>query len=67
VRASAKVDRYAHQVTAGKGLAARWLTIEVTAIARKDSTDAWGNRLGRQVHGGTPGSQYQPAMRHVRA
>jgi len=40
LRASAKIDRYAHRVTAGKGLAARWLTIEVTAIARKDSIDA---------------------------
>jgi polyisoprenoid-binding protein YceI len=39
LRASAKVDRYAHRVTAGKGLAARWLAIEVTAIARKDSID----------------------------
>jgi hypothetical protein len=37
LRASAKVDRYAHRITAGKGLAARWLTIEVTAIARRDS------------------------------
>jgi polyisoprenoid-binding protein YceI len=40
LRASAKIDRYAHRVTGGKGLAARWLTIEVTAIARKDSVDA---------------------------
>jgi len=40
LRASAKIDRYAHQVTAGKGLAARWLTVEVTAIARRDNTDA---------------------------
>jgi polyisoprenoid-binding protein YceI len=40
LRASAKIDRYAHQVTAGKGLAARWLTVEVTAIARMDSIDA---------------------------
>ncbi|HEU4909781.1 MAG TPA: YceI family protein [Propionibacteriaceae bacterium] len=40
LRASAKIDRYAHQVTAGKGLAARWLTVEVTAIARRDSIDA---------------------------
>jgi polyisoprenoid-binding protein YceI len=39
-RASAKIDRYAHQVTAGKGLAARWLIVQVTAIARKDSIDA---------------------------
>jgi polyisoprenoid-binding protein YceI len=40
VRASAKIDRYAHKVTAGKGLAARWLTVEITAIARRDSLDA---------------------------
>jgi polyisoprenoid-binding protein YceI len=40
LRASAKIDRYAHQVTAGKGLAARWLTVEVTAIAGRDSIDA---------------------------
>jgi polyisoprenoid-binding protein YceI len=40
LRASAKVDRYAHQVTGAKGLAARWLTVAVTAIARKDSIDA---------------------------
>jgi hypothetical protein len=41
LRASAKIDRYAHRVTAGKvGLAARWLTIEVTVIARRDSVDA---------------------------
>jgi polyisoprenoid-binding protein YceI len=26
-----KIDRYAHHVTAGKGLAARWLTVEITA------------------------------------
>ena len=32
---SAEVDRYAHQI-AGQGLAARWLTVEVTAIARRD-------------------------------
>jgi polyisoprenoid-binding protein YceI len=39
LRASAKIDRYTHRVTAGKGLAARWLTIEVTAIARtRDET-----------------------------
>ena len=40
LRASAKIDRYAHQVTAGRGLAARWLTVEVTAIATRDSRDA---------------------------
>lgn len=33
LRASTRIDRYAHQVTAGKGMAARWLTIELTAIA----------------------------------
>jgi hypothetical protein len=38
--ASAKINRYAHQVTAGNGLAARWLTVEVTAVARRDSIDA---------------------------
>lgn len=40
LRASAKVDRYAHQITGAKGLAARWLTVEVTAIARRDRIDA---------------------------
>jgi polyisoprenoid-binding protein YceI len=40
LRSSANIDRYAHQVTAGKGLAARWLTIEITAIARRDTIDA---------------------------
>ena len=54
LRASAKVDRYAHQVTAAKGLAARWLTIEVTAIARRIASmpDASKTRtvlLGRQA------------------
>jgi polyisoprenoid-binding protein YceI len=39
LRASARIDRYAHQVTAGKGLAARWLTVEVTAVARRHSLD----------------------------
>jgi polyisoprenoid-binding protein YceI len=39
LRASAKIDRYAHGVTAGKGMAARWLTVEVTAIARRDNVD----------------------------
>jgi len=33
LRASATIDRYAHQVTAGKGLAARRLTVEITATA----------------------------------
>ena len=40
LRASAKIDRDAHGVTAGKGMAARWLTVEVTAIARRDNVDA---------------------------
>jgi polyisoprenoid-binding protein YceI len=40
LRASAKIDRYAHRVTVGKGLAARWLTVKITAIARRDSIDA---------------------------
>jgi polyisoprenoid-binding protein YceI len=31
MRATTKIDRYAHHVTAGKGLAARWLTVEITA------------------------------------
>ena len=39
VRASAQIDRYAHRVTAGKGLAARWLTVEVAAVARRDGID----------------------------
>ncbi len=33
MRASARIDRYAHQVTNGKGMAARWLTVEITALA----------------------------------
>ncbi len=32
LRATAKVDRYAHQITAGKGMAARWLTVEIAAV-----------------------------------
>ena len=39
LRASAQIDRYAHRVTAGKGLAARWLTVEVAAVARRDGID----------------------------
>jgi polyisoprenoid-binding protein YceI len=39
LRASAKIDRYAHRVTAGKGLAGRWLTVEVAAVARRDGID----------------------------
>ena len=34
MRASARIDRYAHQVTTGKGMAARWLAVEITALAR---------------------------------
>jgi polyisoprenoid-binding protein YceI len=33
LRASARVDRYAHKVTAGKGLVGRWLTFDITAVA----------------------------------
>jgi polyisoprenoid-binding protein YceI len=33
LRASALIDRYAHRVTAGNGLAARRLTVEITATA----------------------------------
>ncbi|HZZ95372.1 MAG TPA: YceI family protein [Jatrophihabitantaceae bacterium] len=33
VRASATVDRYAHGITAGKGLAGRWLKLDVIAVA----------------------------------
>lgn len=39
VRASATIDRYAHQVTAGKGLAARRLTIEITATLIREDSD----------------------------
>lgn len=39
LRASTKIDRYAHHVTAGRGFVARWLTIEVTATARRENTD----------------------------
>lgn len=35
LRATTRVDRYAHHVTAGKGMAARWLTIEITATATR--------------------------------
>jgi polyisoprenoid-binding protein YceI len=33
--ASAKVDRYAHGVTAAKGLAGRWLTFDIDAIVTR--------------------------------
>jgi polyisoprenoid-binding protein YceI len=36
VRATARIDRYAHQIAAAKGLAARWLTIEITGTAIKE-------------------------------
>lgn len=39
LRASARIDRYAHQVTAGKGLAARRLTAEIDATATPANTD----------------------------
>jgi len=37
--ASARIDRYAHRVTAGKGLAARWLTVQIDATATPANTD----------------------------
>ncbi|MEP6695863.1 MAG: YceI family protein [Pseudonocardiales bacterium] len=43
LRATARVDRYAHQVTAAKGMAAQWLTVEIDAVAcqaRSGSTEA---------------------------
>lgn len=39
VRATTTIDRYAHQVTAGKGLAARRLAVDITATARRTNTD----------------------------
>jgi hypothetical protein len=36
IRAHAVIDRYAHGVTAGKGMAGRWLTVDVTAIACRE-------------------------------
>jgi polyisoprenoid-binding protein YceI len=33
MRATARIDRYAHEVTTGKGMAARWRTVEITALA----------------------------------
>ncbi len=33
IHASARIDRYAQQVTTGKGMAARWLAGEITALA----------------------------------
>lgn len=41
LRASARVDRYAQGVTATKGMAARWLRVEINAIA---------SRLNGQAH-----------------
>ncbi len=35
LRATAKVDRYAHNVSAAKGMAARWLNMSVEAIATR--------------------------------
>ena len=35
LRATAKVDRYAHNVSAAKGMAARWLDMSVEAIATR--------------------------------
>jgi polyisoprenoid-binding protein YceI len=35
LHATAKIDRYAHGVTAGKGLAGRWLDIDITAVATR--------------------------------
>lgn len=35
LHASARVDRYAHGIKAGKGLAGRWLTIDITALATR--------------------------------
>jgi polyisoprenoid-binding protein YceI len=33
LHASARIDRYAHHVTAGKGLVGRWITLDVKAVA----------------------------------
>jgi polyisoprenoid-binding protein YceI len=33
VHASAKIDRYAHGITSARGMAGRWLAIDITAVA----------------------------------
>jgi polyisoprenoid-binding protein YceI len=33
LRGSATVDRYAHGITAGKGIAGRWITLHIDAVA----------------------------------
>lgn len=38
LRANAKIDRYAHGVTAGKGLAGRWITLDISATCTPDHT-----------------------------
>jgi polyisoprenoid-binding protein YceI len=35
IHAQATVDRYAHGITAGKGLAGRYLQVHITAVARR--------------------------------
>lgn len=30
---TARIDRYAHQVTTGKGMAGRWLAVEIITLA----------------------------------
>jgi polyisoprenoid-binding protein YceI len=35
LHATARIDRYAHGVTASRGLAGRWLDIDITAIATR--------------------------------
>jgi polyisoprenoid-binding protein YceI len=32
LRASARIDRYAHHVTAGKGMAGRWLSLDISSV-----------------------------------
>jgi polyisoprenoid-binding protein YceI len=32
IHASARIDRYAHGITAGKGMAGRWLNLSITAV-----------------------------------
>lgn len=40
MRASARIDRYEHHVTNGKGMAARWLTVEIAALAALETPKA---------------------------
>ena len=37
LHATARVDRYAHGITAARGMAGRWLDIDITAVATRSS------------------------------